>query len=180
MFKLDHEDLKLNSVLNRKEFHGDEKLPAVTCVFSGTFSNDILNMFPGDLLNKWFREKSEDKKDLADQASDEPMLSELNLDFVKTDTFELDYEAEDYRMIISFGVTGHNDIILVHCDLSKFKIKPIDGGFVDIKFNLDASVHQGTCEETAQLHYMLDEQVTLTLEPPSAEDRAQMEIDHAA
>lgn len=179
MFKTNKEQYKLISVINQKDFCGEEKLPAVTCTFKGTFHNEVLDMFPGNLREKWFREKSEEDKDLADQGTDD-RLTELNFDHVKTDTFELDYEADGYRMIIEYGISGDNDTILINCKLGKFKVTPKEGGIVEMKFNLHANVHQGTCEETAQLHYMLDEQVTLTLEPPSAEDRAQMEIDSAA
>lgn len=178
MFKLDKSEMKLTSVQPRKEFHGEEKKAAVTLVFKATFHNEKLDMFPGKLREKWFREKAEEDKDLADKGTD-GRLTELNFDHLKTDTFELDYEAEGYRMVINYGISGDNDTVLILCKLSKFKITPKEGGIIDIKFNLDALVHQGTCEESAQLHYMLDEMVTLTLEPPSAEERAQMEMDAA-
>ncbi len=175
MFRLDQESCKLSSVSPRNEFHGDDHKLACSLKFTATLANTVLNQFDEGLRPLLFKRPAKEDQDLADQGSDDDdYLAALR--FPEMGKIKWDYEGAGYRMVIAYGVTGKEDIILINAEVNKFAFDCKQGGSVELEFNVNG---HPTEAEMGKLCSLLQSDVDLTLEPPSPEQRAQMAIDAA-
>lgn len=173
MFKLTEKTCKLTNINLRTEFHGDQHKPAADISFNLTMQNDVLDMFDKELRPMLFEEKPVHEKDLADQATDEAYLTQIRFPYLQK-KLKWGYKGAGYRLSIPLGVTGDQDVYLHNCDIDKFEFEPKEGGSVVVFFQIHC---HPTKDEIGRLYEKLSEEVELSLIPPSAEDRAQMELD---
>ena len=86
------------------------------------------------------------------------------------------WEGMGYRVVFHLGFSGQEDLYLINCKLDKFVFDLKEGGSVELSFNIKCHPSK---EESGVLDHLMKEQVDITLEPPSAEKLAQMELDDA-
>lgn len=173
MFKLTNQICTLSSLNTRTEFHGDELKKAADINFKCTMANSVLDMFDDELRDFLFKKRAPDQEDLADKGMDEEYLSEMRFPLLQKKQ-AWGWEGAGYRLVIARGISGHEDINLINVELKKFKFEAKQGGSVDVEFQ--AKGHPSG-EDVGSLFEELGEDVDLTLEPPSAEKLAQMELD---
>lgn len=173
MFRLKQQDAKLKTVNSRPEKHGEDPVPASDIFFVIVTSNSMLDDINKDLRQIMFKKAPKEDEDLADAAMGDEFLRDIRCALMP-ETYALIYQCAGYKLHISQGISGKEDINLIGCQLDKFKITPKQGGTVEIEFRV---VGHPTAEETGQLCFLQQRQVDITLTPPSAEEQAQMKID---
>ncbi len=136
-------------------------------------ANSVLDMFSDELRDFLFKKRAPDQEYLADKGMDESYLSEMRFPLLQKKQ-AWGWEGAGYRLVIARGISGHEDINLINVELKKFKFEAKQGGSVDVEFQ--AKGHPSG-EDVGSLFEELGEEVDLTLEPPSAEKLAQMELD---
>lgn len=173
MFELIKKPFKLTSVNPRGEHHGEDVKLAVDLKFSGTMANSVLDMFDDELREMLFKRKPAELEDLADQGTDEEYLSEIRFPYLQ-EKLKWKYKGEGYRLVVPYGIDEKTYVYMINTKLEKFEFEPKEGGSVGITFNVS-----GLCngEEIGRLCELLLTECEITLEPPSAEERAQMELD---
>jgi len=174
MFRLDTEDSKLTSVNARAEMHGEETMLACDLKFKVTMPNTALDMFDEGLRTTLFKRVDPKDADLADQgmADNDDYLPALR--FPEMSKVNWGYEGAGYRMVISQGISGEEDVILINTKVDKFKFDCLQGGSVEIEFRVIGHPNE---TEMGRLCSLIQRDVDLTLEPPTPEQRAQMELD---
>ena len=173
MFRLDTEDSKLSSVNARAELHGEETLLACDLKFKVTMPNTVLDMFDEGLRATLFKKVDPKDADLADQGmDDDDYLPTLR--FPEMSKVTWGYEGAGYRMVISQGISGEEDVILINTKVDKFKFDCLQGGSVEVEFRVIGHPDE---KEMGRLCSLIQRDVDLTLEPPGAEKLAQMELD---
>jgi len=172
IFKLTEQQCQLSSVQLRKETHGEELVKAITLKFKTTMPNTVLDYFSDELRETYFRKSNESEEDLAEQGGDD-LFRHLKFTEIKN-AIDWSWKGTGYRMIVPVGISGEQDVILINSDIKDFKFKPKEGGSVEFTFNVNAKAQK---EDIPWLFEFLLEDVTLTLQPPSAEQLAQMKID---
>ena len=161
----------------RVEKHGPDKVPACTLNMSLKGPNTLLDFFDTDLRAFLFMPPPEGEKDLADQGDEDGgYLSKIRFPELGKKQ-DWSYEGGGYRAVIGGGLNTDNDLIFVECKLDKFSFTFEQGGTVCITFNITCDPNE---KEAGRLYKLNGSEVDLTLEPPSAEDQAQMDLDNAA
>lgn len=177
MFNLDQHEATLKYT-PRIEKHGIENAPACTLNILMSGSNSLLDLIDPELKAIMFKPVPKEHQDLADQATDTPHLCLLRFPNLnkgkKKKQFEWSYESAGYRVVIGGGLSVDLDLIFVQCKIGSFAFTCHDGGTVDITFNIDCDP---STEEAGRLYELNGQEVSLTLDPPSAEQQAQMELD---
>lgn len=173
MFKLVEQECQVNSVTPFAEKHGDETKPGLALKMSVTMANTVLDHFNKEIRTTFFKQVDPAEADLADQGMDhDDYLPALR--FPEFEKMALGWKGAGYRMVICRGVSGYEDIILIDTVLDKFKFECLQGGSVELEFRIKGHPNE---KEMGQLCSLLGQEVELTLEPPSAEKLAQMELD---
>lgn len=174
MFKLDRNDAKLTRLNVRSENHGDEHRPACDVFFNVEVENTHLDLLHPEIRGLLYKKKPLDEQDLAEQGQEH---DETELRFNELTKLDWEYIGMGYRMIIWSSVTDYEDVVLIDTKISKFKITCEQSGWVSIEFKVAGYPNE---KDMGRLYTLLNSGVELTLEPPSAEHRAQMDIDEAA
>lgn len=173
MFSTDQKDMKICSLNPRPEFHGEESVLAADIKVQFSAENTVLDEIDPALRPLLFKKGQIEDADLADQGMPEDYLTELTCKSLPKQ-FTLNWIGQGYRVVIHRGFTGKEDIPLITCKLDKLKITPKEGGTVDIELMIHC---HPSPEELASISELLQVNADVTLEPPSAEQAAQMEID---
>ena len=175
MFKLSQQDAKLTSVNPRSELHGESTQLACDLKFVTTLSNNKLDEFHPELRKTLFKRGDPEKMDLADQASDgEDYLNTPKFPDMKTIPYA--YKGLGYRVIVHNGFSDQSNINLINAQVDKYKFELLEGGSVKIEFRVIA---HPTPEELGNLSRFIQNNVDITLEPPTPEQRAKLDIDNA-
>jgi len=175
MFQLDYTPAKLVSVNPRAELHGDETEPACDIKFKVTLGNAALDMFDTRLLPALFDAPPDGYEgDLADQGTDHPDDFRPFLRFREMTKLNWDYKGAGYRLVIDRGLDEKSNIYLIKTQIDKFKFELKQGGSVEMEFRVIAHPN---ADDFGKLCVLVAQEVDITLEPPSAEERAQMELD---
>ena len=156
----------------RVEIHGDEAAPGCTLKLTIKGSNTLLDLLDDNLRTTLYMPKPVDDQDLVEQVSDDGYLP--NLRFPMLGKLSWGYETAGYRVVIGGGLNDESDLAFIKCDIKKFSIACEQGGSVSIDFNVNCSP---TADEAGRLYELNGQNIDLTLEPPSPEEQAQMEID---
>jgi hypothetical protein len=167
MFSLTEQTAKLNNVNPRAELHGDEHKLAVDLSLEIKVGNDILDAFHPDLKPSIYRAATEaDRNDNNDLFSDAPgYLPKIKFPLLAP--FKWGYENDGYEATVHFGVSGKANILMLACKVDKFRFDCQDGGTVKAAFRV---VAHPTAEETGRLCEMSQQEITISLVPPSADD----------
>lgn len=177
MFKLNQQRAKLSSVNPRAELHGEETNLACDLKFSFTTSNTKLDEFDKNLRPALFDLPHEGyEEDLADQGTERDEDYRPVIRFPDLGKINWGYKGAGYRLTIHQGYSGNEDVNLIDCQIDKFKFDAEAGGSVEIEFRVIAHPNS---EEVGEICELLQQEVDISLEPPSAERQAQMEIDEA-
>lgn len=175
MLTLTQQRAKLINVNPRSEIHGEDKKLAVDLSIEVKTSNDILSQFDPKLKATFYR-PAEDGEDaqgdlLADQA---PAGHMPKLVFPNLGRLKWAYNGGGYITTVHCGFSGDMDIRMIETDLDKFNFDCQDGGTVAMTFRVVAHPQP---EELGRLCELIQQEITLTLEPPSIEKQLQRDLD---
>lgn len=171
MFKLANQNVLVTSVSGNGENHGDEIKLGMTIAVKFTTGNKILNQFGDGFLEALYMRGDEDECDLDAQGQPE-LLPELRIPNMKP--LGLKHEGAGYRVTVHQGHTGNEDIYLVQCGIDSFSFDCKPGGSVEVSFKIKC--HPYEAEERGRLLSLIKLPCDITLEPPTAEEQAQMEL----
>lgn len=160
MLHLSEKNALLTSVNPRSEIHGDEKKPAVDLHFSIKGSATLLvglsAMLPSALYQR-------DDAPVVDLATDPMSLSKYKFaGSIEALSWKLPKPAR-CRVVVHFGVSGAQDIVLGEALVDKIRIEPHDGGTVSIGFRVQTT--EPTAEQKGRLCEWIQQAVDITVEP---------------
>jgi hypothetical protein len=160
MLHLNEKNALLTSVNPRSEIHGDEKKPAVDLHFSIDGSADMLGALSPLLPSSLYQR---DDAPVVDLATDREALSKYKFaNRVEALSWKLPKPAR-CRVVVHFGVSGAQDIVLGEALVDKIRIEPHDGGTVSIGFRVQTS--EATAEQKGRLCEWIQQAVDITVEP---------------
>jgi len=171
MFALKDQDAKITNVNPRSELHGEEYKLACDISFQITTSNAILDDFAPHLKETLFGTVEDSDQGEIDM-QDSSYLPELK--FREMGKIPWSYKGAGYRVVIPVGVTGDKDIVFIEASIDKFVFELKQGGSVVTTFKV--IVHP-EAEEIGQLCEFIQQDVDLTLEPPSPEQAFQQDLE---
>lgn len=161
----------------RVELHGEDTEPGCTLNISVRGNNTLLDLLDDRLRKMFYMEPPKEEQDMVDQVAEEgDNLVKLRFPMLKRKQ-DWSYETSGYRVVIGGGLNDDSELIFVQCDLTKFSFEIEEGGSITLKFNITC---KPTVAEAGKLYQINGSKVELTLEPPSPEQRAQMDLDDAA
>lgn len=155
-----HKLINLN--VRAESIHG-EHWPVIDLTVETKESNDVLSEFSPDLKAALYR-KADASDTQADLMADEPGYLP-SLKFPAIGAIKYGYEGKGYETTVHLGLGGKSDIVLPETTIDKFSFECHDGGTVITKYRIIA--HPKT-EDIGRLAEMIQQQITLTLEPPKA------------
>lgn len=128
-------------VLSQKSRKPGEN-PGARLKFSMQASNDALAMFDSFLKSMLYSKSaasssSKKQKDLdgVEPVTDMPNLTALGMKLGALHWSEI---ATGYELTIYHGMGGASNVVLAACTISKFKLKPNEGGTVDIDWLVES------------------------------------------
>lgn len=163
MFELQRQAAKLADVNIRAECHGDEKVPACDLRLTFNAPNDFLSEFHPALKGSFYRapDASDSQSDmLADQPGYSPSIRFQHIGPVKwTQQFA------GYSLVIHWGVSGKDDILLDGCEVNKVTFDCKDGGTVAVGLRIQATPDE---HALGRIGSLVGQDVDVTLTPPEA------------
>ena len=161
MFGLTKHPTKVSSFNPRAEKHGEENVPAGDITFETRVHSSVLDQFDPSYRKFLFRK--------ADASGDQqPLLEGDTLIAVakpKLGPLKLNEEFPGYTLKIESGLELSKPLVLSDVELSNFRIEPMEGGSVSLKFN--ATAHPDA-DDAGLLCQVIQNTVEITLEPPKA------------
>jgi hypothetical protein len=130
--------------------------------------NKFLDNFDRDLRTAFFYKGEQDQEDMLNK-DDPDHLPNLKFPLM-TNSIAWDLKGAGYRVVIP-SLLGKKDIILIQAEIDKFKFEPQEGGTVIVSFRVVAHPNE---KELGELCGHIQQEVDLTLEPPSPEELARM------
>lgn len=169
MFQTDNKNMQFALVTFPLEINGpDERRPCAHLKMILKTDTSVLSQFGID-ANDFYDKKTDEERDLADQGEDKKVFWKLkNPELQNERTY--DWNGSGYRVIIPEGIDEKTWIYLIQCELKKFKIKFVEGGVIEVTFNVKCYTNR---EDSGALVHMQGHDYEITLEPPSAEAQAQ-------
>lgn len=174
MFSLIEKAAKLNNVNLRTELHGDGHRLAVDLSISTKGSNDVLSEFDPQLKAALYRapDETDSQKDLlGDQPGHLPKLK-----FPPLSALKWGWNCTGYSATVHCGISGKMNILLIECEIDKFRFECQDGGTVLTSFRIIA---HPTAEEVGRLSEMIQQEITLSLTAPTPDEIFQKTIKKA-
>jgi hypothetical protein len=125
----------LQSVTNRTENHGDEKVPAISLGLKITTANTILDKLSKTLRPTLYRSANDDgQAGLEGVEASTPTLRQTGIEVIK-----LKGQLDGWTMRIDYGHDEDDPIELVQCKVDHFAVTPHDGGTVDLFLRVGTS-----------------------------------------
>lgn len=171
MLSLQEQTAKIVNVNPRAEIHGDDYKVACDLHFEIKVSNDILSEFDPALKSALYRAPDENDSQgdlLADQPGYLPKLK-----FPLLGKLTWGWQGAGYQTTVHYGVSGKADIRMIQTEIDKFKFDCQDGGTVVVGFRVVAHPEP---EELGRLCEMIQQEVTISLDPPSPEEQYQASL----
>jgi len=165
MFSLDKQRVKISSFNPRAEKHGEDNKLAADIKFEVSLPNAVLDEFSKELRKALYRKAA--KGEQQDLIEDTEGL--VALKFPRLGAQKWDEEFNGYEIQIDGGLGLADPLILVDVTLRKFSFDPIEGGSVAVTFS---AICHPEPEEAGALCALIQEEVDLTLTPPSAQAAA--------
>jgi hypothetical protein len=176
MFQLEKHLVKVASFNPRAEKHGDDNKLAADIKFEAKVSNAMLDEFDKDLRKALYRKAGKgEQQDLIEGAD-----GLVAVKFPRIGALRWEEEFPGYEIELDGGLGLNEPLILVDVTLRKFSFAALEGGSVSITFS--AICHPEPAE-AGQLCALIQEDVELTLTPPSAQaqtDPKQQQLPEAA
>lgn len=169
MFALTDRTVTLGNFNPRVENNGpDDKKPAADLKIEMALPNTELARFHPDLQASLYCFDPQRGGDLVDAAKkDEDATYAPHLRFPKLGALAWDLELIGAKVTIAYGASGRGDIVLGDCKVNKFSLEPQDGGTVKASFRVQGHPDG---KQAGKLYDMQGCEITLTIEPPKAED----------
>jgi hypothetical protein len=123
----------LTSVTPRVERHGEDEIPALSLGLKITTSNLILDKL-SETLRRTLYMKPEGQEDLPGVIETTPLLRTRGIEQVS-----LNAAFEGWTMAIDYGVDEGDPILCGDCKVDNFRVKPMEGGTVDLLFRVGTS-----------------------------------------
>lgn len=174
MFELKEQEALLANVNPRAELHGTDTNLAVDLSIAMSVPNSFLEVFAPGLKQAFFQKDPDEEQQ--DMISDNDPDHLPALRFPQLAPLKFDYAGAGYRVVVH-SLLGKSDVVLVQCEVDKFRFELKNGGTVLVSFRV---VAHPTADEVGRLCELIQQNVSLTLEPPSAEDLLKQELNEAA
>lgn len=149
----------LTSVTPRKEMHGDEPVSAVSLGLTITGPNTLLDHLDGGKLRHALYMAVPDQDELPGVEPATPLLRARGIEVVG-----LKGTLEGWTVSFEHGIG--DDIVLGSSKVDKFRVKPMEGGSVELLFRVGTS--DISEEEAGALFGKLGQEVMITLAAPVA------------
>lgn len=175
MFELKNQNTTLTNINIRGENHGEDIEPACDLTMKTTMSNTVLEMFAPHLKESFFKALDDDNNQGELNINDDDYLPALK--YKEAGKLPWAYIGLGYRVVIAYGVTTDQDVILVNTTIDSFVLDCNEGGSVEVKFRIKCVP---TSDEIGTLYKLIKREIDLTLEPPSIDEKAQQELKAAA
>lgn len=163
MFQTENQLAKIASFNPRAEKHGDDNKLAADIKFEISAGNAALDAFSPDLRKALFRKATKGEQQDLIEGSD----GLVAVKFPRLGALAWDEEFPGYELEIGGGLGLAEPLVLVDVTLKKFRFEPLEGGSVLITFS--AVFHPDT-EEAGALCALIQDEVELTLTPPSKQE----------
>lgn len=150
---------KLNTVTPRKEMHGDEPVSAVSLSLSITGPNTLLDHLDGGKLRNALYMAVPDQEQLPGVEPATPLLRARGIDVVS-----LNGSLEGWTVSFEHGIDEGSAIVLGSSKVDKFRVKPMEGGSVELLFRVGTS--DISEEEAGALFGKLGQEVMISLKAP--------------
>lgn len=171
MFKIENAEATLAQYKPHTTKDGGEVEPIAMLRFIIRGLNTNLNKFDKRLLDFLYMPDPESKqKDL--DAEFKPLRK-----FPEIKKFEWCYYGIGYRVTVHAELDHQEDINLIQCETKEILLKFEDDGIVEIQIDMECPM---TKEESGFFFEHQKQVLTISMEPPTAEQQAQMELDAAA
>lgn len=176
MISLNQQKAKLVNVNPRAELHGDEYKVACDLQLEIKVSNDVLSEFDPTLKSSLYRVAEESDGGQQDLLAGHQPGHMPKLRYPLMGKIAWGWEGAGYATTVHYGVSGKADILMIDNEVDKFRFDCQDGGTVIVTFRVIA--HPGP-EELGRLCEMIQQEVSITLQPPTAEEQFQMKLKKA-
>lgn len=171
MFSL-KQQVKLSHVNVRNEMHGEDHVTATDIKIEVKVSNDLLAEFHSDL--KHFLYLKDDSPDQSELPLDANRATKLRLPLMGP--LKWGWEGAGYHLTVEHGINEASYIKLGDCEVDHIVLHPQEGGTVAIVFRVIAHPES---EDIGKLCTLIQQEVGITLEPPSTAEAADMVIEKA-
>lgn len=170
MFALDTPTrLKLNKASPRKEHHGDELVQAIDLDVTWQTTNLSLVMLDPWLIDCLYHRNAATE---AQASIDGVDITLPNLRLVDLHMpLKWDHELAGRNFRVNYGSGGRSDLILSTCNVKKFKITALEGGTVEIAFQVQCDVDV-TERIVGKLCALEGDTIVATLSPSDNSDEA--------
>lgn len=157
-------ECQLTNVNVRREFHGDERVPAFDLSFSKEGSNDLLDLIDPALRPTIYYNASADQG----QAGLPDVLAILpNLRVPKLCNGKFTYAKKEqwkgYRFVLDYGLGGDSNIDVSDCAVQIKEIECKEGGTVIIKWMVSFEADKLSDELRGRITGLTDETVFIQL-----------------
>jgi len=156
------QQVKLIKASTPMENHGKDFVLAVVLTVEAAITSTSLRQFDAALCDSLYREA--DQEDTTDLVT-EPTGPTVRR-FPKMSAFDWEYEGAGYNLVVDYGLGGDSDIELVDAKVNSFTITPLEGGTVNVKFNV--VVHPEALD-VGRLCEMQKRNIDITLTAPEPE-----------
>lgn len=166
MFSTECEEILLSNVNLRTENHGEENVGAADLSLKFEAPNNLLEKFEKGLVKRFYRpyQKGDDKTPELEMEHKD-YFPVLQCKKIKTISWEEKYPG--YRLRIMNPLEDKCDVLLSDVELKGFRFELKEGGTVIVNFKVGC-VPRGN--DVAYLFEHMGSNISVTLEPPSAED----------
>lgn len=168
MFALVEHEATLKNLNLRDEKHGEESVTAMDLELEAAIPNVDLRLLDSALLDLLF------VKDEGDLASPEGVTRKLRCAKLVM-PIKVEHELVGATVEVLIGTRAKN-VRLDDCKVNKFRVTALEGGSCIVYFRVQCVPDEGAI---AKLSMLLGHDVTITVEPPAAEDEKQGDLAEA-
>ena len=156
----------LNHTNSRMQKHGEENVPALDLAITLTATNHMLDLIHHALRPTLFCAQGAQGRQPTQAEMDLPVDELPNTRFPHLD-YPIRYDAmlTGYTLTVDYGRGGESNLRLKTCDIKTFKITPIEGGSVEVKFTVQCA--DGIDERiVGKLSMLQQSEISITLDGP--------------
>lgn len=166
--------VKIRNVNCRAELHGDEYKVAVDLAIEVKVSNDVLAEFHPDLKTCLFvNDEAPKQSELV--LEDSARLTKLRLPLMGN--IKWGWEGEGYELFVEHGINRDSGVLMIDCKIDHFTFEPQEGGTVTTRFRVIAHPKE---DDIGKLVSLIQQEVGIELDPPTAEQQFKLEERKAA
>lgn len=156
----------LNHTNSRMQKHGEENVPALDLAITLTATNHMLDLIHHALRPTLFCAQGAQGRQPTQAEMDLPVDDLPNVRFPHLD-YPVKYDSMlvGYTLTVDYGRGGESNLRLKTCDIKTFKITPIEGGSVEVKFTVQCA--DGIDERiVGKLSMLQQSEISITLDGP--------------